>query len=295
MRIVVCVKQIKHVYARTGLDPEQYFIAPEDKICRVNPCDEIAVEEAVRIREKTRNGEVFLITLGPITAERDLRRCLSIGGDRLYHIDVPDDNQLDSWAKAKILAGAIKSLQCELVLCGKESLDRRNGMVGAYLGHFLDFPFVSSVVQCEMMNKGRVIRAHRAIGRGDREVIECPLPAVLTVETGLNDPRYPTLIRKLWSMQQPIRQIDNFDLYGNDGEIKVKTKVGDVSLPRPRPRPVSTPDSNLSAMERIKMLRGGGSSARTKKSERSEEKIIEGTVDKQTESFVSFLKKHQLL
>ncbi|MFH1487991.1 MAG: electron transfer flavoprotein beta subunit/FixA family protein [Pseudomonadota bacterium] len=188
MRIVVCVKQIRHVYARTGMDPKRNFLAPEDQITRVNPYDEAAVALALRAREARGGGEVILLTLGALIAEKELRRCLAMGADHLYRIDA--DGWMDPWQKSGLLAGAIKALGAHLVLCGRESLDRQNGQVGAFLAHHLGMPFLSPITDLKVTRQGAA-EVLRNAGRGVRERIECPLPAVFSVDMGLHEPRVP--------------------------------------------------------------------------------------------------------
>ena len=117
MRIIVCVKQICLTYARTGTDPNRYFLAPEDKICRVNPYDEVALELALHIKEAQASGQVIILTLGPIVAEAELRRCLAMGVDDLYQIDI--EGRMDPWCKSRLLARAVKEMGADLILCGK--------------------------------------------------------------------------------------------------------------------------------------------------------------------------------
>ena len=143
MRIVVWVKQIRQIYARSGMDPERHFLNPEDAICRVNPYDEVALELALRLRDLQGGGEIIAVTLGPIIAEAELRRCLAMGADALYQAEVEEG--LDPWVKSSIMARIVRELDARLVLCGKESLDRRNGQAGAFMAHHLGMPFVPGV------------------------------------------------------------------------------------------------------------------------------------------------------
>ena len=113
MRIIVCLKQIRFTYARTGKIPEEYFLSPEDMITRINPHDEAALEIALCVKEIQGNGEIMIITLGPIITENELRRCLAMGADCLYQID--DRRELDSWQKSGLLARAIKDLEADIV------------------------------------------------------------------------------------------------------------------------------------------------------------------------------------
>ena len=162
MRIIVCVKQIRLTYARTGMDPEQYFLKPEDSVYRVNPYDEAALELALQAKERQDDVEIILLTLGPIIAETELRRCLALGADDIYQIEM--DEELDPWSKSKLLVRATKDIGAELVLCGKESLDKQNGQVGALMAHRLDMPFLSAVLDLTIQDNG-IVETRRATDR----------------------------------------------------------------------------------------------------------------------------------
>ena len=92
MNIVVCIKQIEQVYAQSGMDPERHFLTPMDHVVRVNPYDEAALEAALRIKDRVPETKILLLTLGPMIAEKELRRCLALGAVVLYHIDLYNNN-----------------------------------------------------------------------------------------------------------------------------------------------------------------------------------------------------------
>jgi len=277
MKIIVCIKQIGHVYARTGMEPSERFLTPEDKIYMVNPCDEVALEMGLRLKESLGEGEVTLLTLGPIIAESELRRCLGMGADRLVQIET--DQGLDPWRKSFFLARAIKEIGASLILCGKESLDRQSGQVGAYVAHRLGLPFVSAVVSATINPGTGTVEAERRAGRGVRELIGCSLPAVLSVDMGL-EVRLPKFEDKQRALSAPVEK----RVYPEEGD-PARTLVRAIFPPRPRPKNVFTPDSRLDAFERIQQLLMGS---------RVEKKgnMFTGSVDSQVDGIVSFLKEH---
>lgn len=277
MKIVVCIKQIRHIYARTGMDPSERFLTPEDKICMVNPCDEVALEMGLRLKDSLGEGEVTLLTLGPIIAEAEVRRCLGMGADRLVQIEA--DQGMDPWRKSFFLARAIKEIGANLILCGKESLDRQSGQVGAYVAHRLGLPFVSAVVSVTMNPGTGGVEAERRAGRGAREVIGCSFPAVLSVDMGL-EVRLPKFEDKQRALSAPVEK----RAYPEEGD-PARTVVRTILPPRPRPKNVFTPDSRLDAFERIQQLLMGS---------RVEKKgsVLTGSVDSQVDGIVSFLKEH---
>jgi electron transfer flavoprotein beta subunit len=281
MKIVVCVKQICHTYTRTGKDPDAHFIAAEDRIHRINPYDEAATELALCAKELVGHVEIIILTLGPLTAEAELRRCLAMGADSLVQID--GSETLDPWGKSAILARAVKELSPGLVLCGKESLDRQSGQVGTFLAHRLQLPFLSSITKLELGKEKGLLRAERKAARGTREVVECSLPAVLSVDLGDKRPRLPTYDAKRRAASAPIKRLP---VREPPNESKVLTRG--VSPPRPRPKRVLEPDSRLAAAERIEQLLEGSRAAK-------KGLILRGDVDSQVEGIISFLKEHDLL
>lgn len=263
------------------MDPERHYLVAEDTLYRVNPYDEVAVEMALRVREAAGKGEVILLTLGPLIAEGELRRCLAMGGDRLFQVDAPDP--MDPWSKSQVLAGCIKDLQAELVLCGKESLDRRNGQAGAFLAHHLGLPFVSAITDLKITDGGDTAMVRRSAGRGVRETIACPLPAVLSVDLGAVEPRVPSYRDRQAARHRPMETA---------GAVKVtpgpKVVCQRVFPPRPRPRRVPPPDSHLEAFHRIRLLLAGS---------RVEKRgtLLTGDPDSQVEGIIAFLKGHHFL
>ena len=261
MKIIVCAKQVKFTYTRTGRDPLKNFIAPEDTIFRINPWDEAALDIALRLKEKDSSVEVIVITLGPVIAEKELRRCIAIGADAIYRIDT--ETEYDSWAKSFLLAQGIKKLDADIILCGKESVDNQNGQVPAFIAHHLGLPFVSNVTFVETglkpvstdvdSNKNMVVaKAVRNAGKGAREEIECHLPAVFSVSRECIENRLPPYEGKQRALTYPFRTLDI-------GLQKEKRKLSTDGLypPRPRPKKVTAPDSGLPAFDRINQLLAG--------------------------------------
>jgi electron transfer flavoprotein beta subunit len=277
MRIIVCVKQIHHIYARTGLNPEQYFLTDEDSIYRINPYDEAALELALQVKERRDDVEIILLTLGPIIAETELRRCLALGADDIYRIEM--EEELDSWFKSKLLVRATKDIGADLVLCGKESLDKQNGQVGALMAHRLDMPFLSAVLDLTIRDNGTV-ETRRAADRGVREVIECPLPAVLTVDLGSHEPRLPIYEDKKRTRSMEIKRLS----YPNEIPTN-KTMSNRVFPPRPRPKKTPAPDSKSEAFYRVEQLLAGSSIQK-------KGIILDGNPESQVQGIISYLEEH---
>ena len=256
------------------MDPEQYFLKPED---RVNPYDEAALELALQVKERQDDVEIILLTLGPIIAEAELRRCLALGADDIYRIEM--EEELDPWSKSKLLARATNELGADLVLCGKESLDNQNGQVGAFMAHHLDMPLLSAVLDLTIQFND-IAEVRRAAGRGVREVIECPLPAVLTVDLGSHEPRFPIYENKKRIRSMEIKRLSYPDEIPTNKTMSIR-----AFPPRPRPKRTPAPDSKTEAFYRIEQLLAG--SRIQKKGE-----ILEGSPESQVQGIISFLKEH---
>jgi electron transfer flavoprotein beta subunit len=203
-----------------------------------------------------------------------------VGADGVFQL--VSEAELDPWAKSVLLARAIKEIGADLVLCGREALDTRHGQVGAFLAHHLGFPFVSSIKGIEISREGTTARVERSAGRGLREIMESPVPAVFSVDVGPHALPFPTYEEKKRAEALPL-QILRFD-----ERVVSKTKQVGIHPPRPRPKRIPTPESSLPAFERIRQLLSGS---------RIEKKgmILTGSPASQVEGLVSFLKEHAFL
>ncbi len=290
MKIIVFAKQIRHTYARTGDSPESYFICPEDSVYRVNPHDEAALELALRLKDKYDDIDVTLVTLGAMIAEREIQRCLATGADNLYQINVPGQavsesdplDQPDPWVKSDLMARAVNELRGDMVLCGKASLDKSSGQVGALLAQRLDLPFVSAITDLSLDKDSGTMRVQRSAGRGVREIIECRLPAVFSVDLG-PELRLPEFAGRQRAEAYVPRQLD----YGSNVDTP-KVVCTRRFQPRPRPKMVAAPDSRQHSYERIMQLLTG--SKVEKKGE-----ILTGNTDSQVDGIIDYLKANGFL
>lgn len=166
----------------------------------LNDFDAWAVEAALRLKEKAGQGEVVAVSLGPDTAQETIRKALSMGADRGVHLKT-DRVPFDGFAIARALAAELKGGSYDLILFGKLSPDSSNGVVGLIVAELLDLPCVSAISALEI-NDGRGT-ARRDI-EGAQEVMEFPLPAVLTIDEGLNTARYPSLKGIMAAKKKPL-------------------------------------------------------------------------------------------
>lgn len=290
MNIVVCVKPVPDVSIIT-LDPKTGLIDSDDLVYIINPCDVVAVEEAVRIKERDGVGQVTLISVAPPSTKRLLRRCLAMGADEASLLwDSSFDNS-DSYDTGVILAGAIGSLEYDLVLCGQKAIDTEAGQVGSVIAEGLDLPLASRVVGIDISPDGKKVTVESKLEKGNRAKVEVMLPAVLAAEVDLNEPRYASLPSLMAGLRQDIREYNLEALGLSSPEVGLegaKTRTVALSLPKPRPKKVFTPDSSLSAEERLRLIMSGGVTQK-------QGDLLEGDPGKIASNVVQFLSEKKML
>jgi electron transfer flavoprotein beta subunit len=200
MKIVACVNHVPDTEAKIKLAPDGASIDRTGINYMLNPYDEIAVEEALRMRDKFK-GEVVVISLGSDLHKETLRKALAMGVDKA--VLLKSDGVLDSFSIAKGLAEEIKTIVPDVVLFGKQSIDYDDAQVGVLVAELLGLPSVSVVVKIDIQD-GKAI-CEREI-EGGHEVVETKLPAVFTAQKGLNDPRYPSLKGIMAAKTKPIEE-----------------------------------------------------------------------------------------
>jgi electron transfer flavoprotein beta subunit len=189
VRIAVCIKRVPDSETRIKIASDGKSLDEAGVKFVVNPYDEFAVEEALRRKEQAGAGEVVVLSLGPAAAQETIRTALAMGADRGVLLQV-DRIPADALVVARALAAELKDGAYDLILFGKLAIDDYNHQVGPMVAELLGLPGVTSVTHLELA-EGRGV-AEREI-EGAVEVCEFPLPAVLTVDKGLNEPRYPAL------------------------------------------------------------------------------------------------------
>jgi len=185
-------------------------IGPDGKIDEagikwiVSPYDEFALEEALQITE-AKGGEVTVLTYGPDRAEATLRDCLARGAHKAIHVRGGEDTLGDSFTIAKVLAGVIKGQSYDLILVGYKGVGTDNGQVGQMLAELLDLPHVSNAITLEVGDAS--LTAGRDV-EGGRETVESPLPALVTCQKGLNEPRYAALKGIMAAKRKPVEKVE---------------------------------------------------------------------------------------
>lgn len=261
MNSVVCVKQIPDptilrfdIETRT-LGNVHYLI---------DPVDEAALSAAIRIREKA-GGQVTAISLGPPRARAVLETCLKMGADKAMHLCDECFGHVDSYTTSLVLARAIRTLEYDIVLCGKASMDEANGFVGAGLAEWLNLPLVTCTTRIDIFADTNTAVVHRRVKGGDREILESPLPAVFTVDPVLANPVYPSLRTILAGQKKEVATLGPRSLGIDMAALQPAMTVVAISQPKPRLKKTATIDSSLSPAERIKLIAAGGMQQKSSK------------------------------
>ncbi len=235
MNIIVCLKQVPDTETQIKVASDGKSIVTDDIKWVMNPYDEYGVEEALRIKEKF-GGEVTVVGLGPKRVTESIRTALAMGADKGILISDEALEGSDSLAVAKALATAIMELDYDLVFSGQRGVDDDMGVVGANLAEFLDIPQLSVIEKVEVAEDGKSVKVNRPI-EGSTLVIESLLPALITTQKGLNEPRYASLPGIMKAKKKPFDEKTLSDL-GLDaaefGESARKVKILEITPPPAR-------------------------------------------------------------
>ncbi len=205
MDIVVCVKHVPETAeAELKIDSTGKAIDKAGLVYDINEWDDYALEEAVRIREK-HGGTVTAVTIGPDDSDSTLRKSLARGADKAIRLTDPKFEGSDSYAIAKILASVIKTLHYDIVFCGMQSGDAGYAMVGPILAEMLGVPHATMVKKIELATG--TAKANRELEGGMEEQLEIKLPALFSIQTGINEPRYVSIMGIRKAMQKEIKLV----------------------------------------------------------------------------------------
>ena len=200
MKTAVCIKRVPDSETRVKIAADGKSLDEAGVKFALNPYDEFAVEEGLRRKEKAGTGEVAVISLGPAAAQETIRTALAMGADRGVLLQV-DKVPADGFETAKLLAAELKGGSWDLILFGKMAIDDYNHQVGPMVAELLGLPCVTAVAHLDIDGTKGV--AEREV-EGGIEVVEFPLPAVLTADKGLNEPRYPALKGIMAAKKKPL-------------------------------------------------------------------------------------------
>lgn len=205
MDIIVCLKRVPDTTARIEIEKDGLDIKT-DLPWILNPYDELAVEEAIRIKERF-GGKVTLVTAGAGGGEEILRKGVAMGADSAVYVKDPLLKGVEGIGAARVLSTLIRKAPFDLVICGKRGTDTDSGVVGPAIAALLNIPVVTAVKKLDVFPEERRAEAFRETEEA-AQAVECPMPAVFTAEKGLNEPRYPSLTGIMKAKKAEIKYID---------------------------------------------------------------------------------------
>ncbi len=232
MKILVTVKRVPDTAAEKRLDPADKTLDRESVETILNPVDEYAIEEALRLREAV-GGEVVVLCMGPPAALATVRtKALSMGPDAAVHVH--DDALHGSCAlnTARVLAAAVRTVEADIVVAGSESTDARTSLVPAALAEYLGWPGLTGAKKLEV--DGTTVRIHRETENG-YDVVEAEGPAVVSVVKGINEPRYPSFKGIMAAKSRPVTDLALADLGIDPSEVGAQGATTEVVDFAPRP------------------------------------------------------------
>lgn len=230
MKSLVCLKQVPDTETQIKVNSDGTGIVTDGIKYVINPYDEFSVEEGLRLKEKFKAGEVVILTIGPDRVTEAIRTALAMGADKGIHVNDAAVNEADPYVIAQTLAAAASQTEYDVIFCGHRAIDDDFGESGAMLAELLQLPQVTLVTKVEVAPDKKTATVERDV-EGGKEVLEVPLPCVLTSQKGLNEPRYASLPGIMKAKKKPIDKKSAADL-GVTPEPKLQAK--NFSMPPER-------------------------------------------------------------
>jgi electron transfer flavoprotein beta subunit len=213
MKILVCVKQVPESESAIRVNDSALWINVEEAMSyRMNRFDESAVEEALLIRETFPGTTVDIISVGPARSALVIRRALGMGADQGIHMVTEHEGYMDPFVTASWIALAAQNKSYDLILAGVMAEDDMQCQVGPMIAELLSLPCATSCIFERLSPDRGTVYVEREIEGGYRDILELRLPALLTIQTGINDPRYPSLSNLLRAKKQNLEAIDTSSL-----------------------------------------------------------------------------------
>lgn len=229
MNIYVCIKQVPDTETKIKINGDGSGIDTAGVKWILSPYDEFAVEEALRLKEKSGDSTVTVVSAGPERTQEAIRTALAMGADTGIRVDLPEGS--DSFMAAKALAGALsKEEKVDIVFTGKEAIDDGAAQVSQLLSQHMGIA-CATVVQAIEYSDSK-IQCRREVEGGTIEVLDVPLPAVVAAQKGLNEPRYASLPNIMKAKKKEIKTVSMADAGVSESDQKIKFK--NFELPPPK-------------------------------------------------------------
>lgn len=229
MKIMVCLKQVPNQDARLDIRSDGSWIQEDNLKFEINSYDSYALEEALRMKDAS-GGEVVVVSIGPDRVSQSLRTALGMGADRAVHVKDAEADASDVLGVAKILAAVAKAESPDVVFLGLMSDDGNSAAIGPMLAQLAGLSYTTSVMK---LTANGTLTAERELEGGALEVVELQKPALLAVQTGINQVRYASLKGIMAAKKKPIetRSVADLGLSGQVGAGAVKMKIEKIYVP----------------------------------------------------------------
>jgi electron transfer flavoprotein beta subunit len=228
MNIFVCIKQVPDTEAALTVKDGTKINESEIKWI-INPYDEYAIEEALKLQEKIDGATVTGVTVGPQRSEDVLRKALAMGVEQAIHVEV--EEELDHKTIAGILSNVLKDRAPGVIFMGKQAIDDDAFLTHTYLAEFLNVPVATNVISFNF--ESDKVTVDRDIDEGDKERIEMAVPCIVAATKGLNEPRYASLMGIMKAKKKPLEKVTLQDI--NINEIKSLVQVEKLYSPMEKP------------------------------------------------------------
>ena len=223
MKIAVLVKQVVGSESALEISQDQRWIDESSATFIMNPPDNYAIEEAMLIKEKLGAGEVVIVSMGPQRVQKVIREGLSKGADRGIHIETQNLKEIDSLYISKVFAETLRDENFDLILSGLQSDDNGMGQTGALLGELLNMSTATLVIETDI-NQSK-IRVKRELESGWFQWVELASPSSISIQSGINQPRYPSLKGIMGAKKKEIKVI-------SAPQVEKKQSINKIFVPK---------------------------------------------------------------
>ena len=258
MKIVVCIKQVPRRDDLLRINADKTWVDEASLSFEANEYDTYALEEALRLKEK-HGGEVVVATLGAADASKTIKEALAKGADRAIHMCDAPLVGLDAVATARSLAAAIGPESPDLIFTGLQSDDLGYGQTGVLLAEMLGLPHASIVIALETSEDGATVRAKRELENGWFQWVSMKTPALLTIQSGINKPRYASLKGIMGAKKKPVDMKTASDLGLGADALTAREAIGALYIPvREKQTEMLEGDADTVAAALVSRLRDNG-------------------------------------
>jgi electron transfer flavoprotein beta subunit len=213
MKVLVCIKQVPDMESKFKINADANWFDENDLAYRINEYDEYAIEQAVQLKEQTKDADITVLCVGAVRVKEALKKALAMGCDRAVHIEDENASKKESSQIAEYIADFAKDKGFDIIFTGMQSQDRGSAQVGVLISELLNISCVSTIADFEYSDS---ITVKRELEGGLKSIVKVETPVVLTCQLGLNTPRYPTLPNIMKAKKKEMLSISSSDLKNSE-------------------------------------------------------------------------------